>query len=89
MPEQRGRGRHRRQPQSSGLLVLFEIAPESNVPYLHGTAIDVEAIKLLGGLSGGVGLSEDDGGDTTAGSVLVVGEHHLLDGTCRLGKVFL
>lgn len=64
-------------------------AIESDISYLHGTAIDVETIKLLGGLGGGVGLSEDDRGDTAAGTVLVIGEHHLLDGTCRFGEVFL
>lgn len=49
----------------------------------------METIKLLGGLGGSVGAGEDDGGDATAASVLVVGEHHLLDGACRLGEVFL
>lgn len=56
---------------------------------LHGTTINQEPIELLGGLGSGVGLSEDDRGDTTARAVLVVGEHHLLDGACRLDEVFL
>lgn len=49
----------------------------------------METIKLLGGLGGSIGAAEDDGGDATAASVLVVGEHHLLDGACRLGEIFL
>ena len=57
--------------------------------HLHGAAIDVESIELLGSLQGSVGLDEDDRSNATAGTILVVGEHHSLDGTCRLGKVFL
>jgi hypothetical protein len=49
----------------------------------------METVKLLGGLGGSVGAAEDDGGNATAGSVLVVGKDHLLDGACRLGEVFL
>lgn len=56
---------------------------------LHGTAIDQKSIELLGGLGSGVGLAKDDRSDATAGTVLVVREHHLLDGTRRLGEVFL
>lgn len=56
---------------------------------LHGTAINQEPIKLLGGFGSGVGLAEDDRSNATARAVLVVGEHHLLDGACRLGEVFL
>lgn len=56
---------------------------------LHGTAIDQKSIELLGGFGSGVGLAEDDRGNATAGAILVVGEHHLFDGSCRLGEVFL
>lgn len=49
----------------------------------------MESIELLCSLQSSVGLAEDDRGNATAAAVLVVGEHHLLDGTGRLGKVFL
>lgn len=49
----------------------------------------MESIELLSSLQGSVGLVEDNRSNATAGTVLVVGEHHSLDGTCRLGKVFL
>lgn len=49
----------------------------------------MEPIELLGSLQSSVGLVEDDRSNATAGAVLVVGEHHPLDGTCGLGKVFL
>ena len=55
---------------------------------LHGVAIDEAAVDL-GGLRGRVGLAEDDLGDTTALAVLVVGDDHLLDSTCKLAEVFL
>lgn len=51
-------------------------------------AIDEAAVDL-GGLRGRVGLAEDDLGDTTALAVLVVGDDHLLDSTCKLAEVFL
>lgn len=57
--------------------------------HLHGAAVDVESIELLGGLGGSIGLAENDRSNTTAGAVLVVGEHHLFHRTCRLGEIFL
>ena len=60
----------------------------SGLTDLHGVAIDEAAVDL-GGLRGRVGLAEDDLGDTTALAVLVVGDDHLLDSTCKLAEVFL
>jgi hypothetical protein len=57
--------------------------------YLHWATIYVETIELLGSLGGSIRLGEDDRGDATAGTVLVVGEHDPFDGTCGLGEVFL
>lgn len=57
--------------------------------YLHGAAIDEETVEVLSSLGGSVGAHEDDGGDTAAGAVLVVGEHDTADGTRGLGEVFL
>ena len=57
--------------------------------YLHGTTIDEEPIELLSSLGSSVGLDESDRGNTTAGAVLVVGEHDTSNGACGLGEVFL
>lgn len=56
---------------------------------LHGATVHEQTVELLGGLGSGVGLAENDGRNATAGAVLVVGKHHFLDRTCRLGEVFL
>lgn len=56
---------------------------------LHRASIDQQAIELLGGLGGGVGPGEDDRGNATAGTILVVSDNNLLDRTCGLGEVFL
>lgn len=56
---------------------------------LHGTAVNQKTVEVFGGLGSGVGLAKNDRSDATAGTILVVREHHLLDGTCRLGEVFL
>lgn len=88
--EREGRGRRRRQLRSVAIVSKRSNYQGSNAQsHLHGTAVNVESIELLGSLQGGVGLAEDDRSNATASTVLVVGEHHLLDGTCRLGKVFL
>lgn len=88
--ERWGRGRHRRRLQSVVIVSRHSKWPLNNGgSHLHGAAIDVESIELLGSLQGSVGLDKDDRSNATAGTVLVVCEHHSLDGTCRLGKVFL
>ena len=60
-----------------------------NASDLHRAAVNKEAVELLGSLRSSVGFGEDDRSNATAGAVLVVGEHNLLDGACRLGEVFL
>lgn len=57
--------------------------------YLHRAAIDEESVELLGGLGSGVCPDELDGGDATASTILVVGEHDPSDGASRLVEVFL
>lgn len=57
--------------------------------YLHGATIDEESVELLGGLRSGVCPVELDGGDATASTILVVGEHDSSHGTSRLVEVFL
>lgn len=43
--------------------------------YLHWLAVYLDAVKLLGGGGSEVGLIENDRGDTSAASGLVVSEH--------------
>lgn len=62
---------------------------EGDNSYLHRTTINKKAVELLSRFLSGLGAAENDGGDTTAGAVLVVGEHDTLDGASGLVEVLL
>jgi hypothetical protein len=79
---------HRKQLRSVTLINCCSINNRQGA-YLDGTAINQETIQLLRSLGSGVGLAKDDRSNTTAGTVLVVGEHDLLNRTSGLGEVFL
>jgi hypothetical protein len=56
--------------------------------YLHGTAVDLDAVQLGDGLDGAGGIGEDHVGDSTALPVRSVHQEDLLDrGNCLLEVV--
>ena len=58
-------------------------------PYLHGTLVNQQTIKLSDGLVCAAGFAENDSRNATADTIGSIGDHRALDGANSLSEVFL
>lgn len=60
-----------------------------NNSYLHRASIDEKSIQVLRGLGSCARIAENNGSNTPARTILIIGKHNPLHRACRFGKVFL
>lgn len=61
----------------------------NKITHLHRATVNKSAVQFLGGLGGSVRLAEDDRSNTTADTVLVVGNSDPLDRADCLCEIVL